>query len=146
MVNINVRVKQIGKKYPLKEISINLSELGTAFTLEALIQSLVKYQVELFINKKKHSFDEPSEAYEPLSDETLFLLAQTGKIGFNIRYDNKKISTEASINVALQAFSDNLYAVFHGEEQIENLSDIIDITNINTFSFIKLTFLAGRLW
>ena len=72
--------------------------------------------------------------------------AESGRVGFGRIFSDKKADFEAAAENALQCFEDGLVRVFQNEDELEGLDSPIEIREGDRFTFIRLTFLAGRLW
>lgn len=144
-MEIKVTVKQLGRKHPIlseQKLEINANEAN--ISLENLLRLVVQQQVEAFNSK---SFEMEDEDYAKLPTENyLNILTDTGKVGFGSIYNQKKADLQKAQENAIQAFEDGLFAVFYNDEQIENLSQEINLDLLHTFAFIRLTFLAGSYW
>lgn len=141
-MKINIQAKQAGRKNALFEKrEIEIAEIGENPTLENLIKAVVKEQLEEFnakpFEKNLLSFLSKSE----ISDR-----AATGKVGFAVIYNENKADLEQAQETAILAFTDGLFCVFAGDEEIKNLSDKVRIQDSTLFTFIRLTFLAGSYW
>lgn len=144
-MEIKVTVKQLGKKYAvLSEQYINIAHSEGSISLEHLLQLIVQQQVETFNSK---SFELEDEDYTKIPQENyLNILTDTGKVGFGSIYNEKRADLKKAQENAIQAFEDGMFAVFYNEEQLEDLTQIIDLNLQHTFTFIRLTFLAGSYW
>lgn len=144
-MEIKVTVKQLGKKHPvLSEQNIEIAYEGANITLENLLKLIVQQQVDEFNAK---SFELEDEDYAKIPhDNYLNLLTDTGKVGFGSIYNLKKADLQKAQDNAIQAFEDGMFAVFYNEEQLESLTQTIDLGLKYTFTFIRLTFLAGSYW
>lgn len=144
-MEIKVTVKQLGRKHPIlseQKLEINANEAN--ISLENLLRLVVQQQVEAFNSK---SFEMEDEDYAKLPTENyLNILTDTGKVGFGSIYNQKKADLQKAQENAIQAFEDGLFAIFYNDEQIENLSQEINLDLHHTFAFIRLTFLAGSYW
>lgn len=144
-MKIKVIVKQLGKKHPVlaeQKLDIDYNEVN--ISLENLLKLVVQQQVEAFNTK---SFELEDEDYAKIPTENyLNILTDTGKIGFGSIYNQKKADLQKAQENALQAFEDGMFAVFYNDEQLENLSQNINLNLHHTFTFIRLTFLAGSYW
>jgi hypothetical protein len=145
IMEINITVKQLGKKHPVLvgekiEIAYNESNIS----LGNLLRLIVQQQVETFNAK---SFEQENEDKLKIPKENyLNILTDTGKAGFGSIYNQKRADTERAQENAIQAFEDGIFAVFYNDEQLENLNQIINLSLQHTFTFIRLTFLAGSYW
>lgn len=144
-MEIKVTVKQLGKKHPvLSEQNIEIAYEEANITLENLLKLIVQQQVDEFNTK---SFELEDEDYAKIpQDNYLNLLTDTGKVGFGSIYNLKKADLQKAQENAIQAFEDGMFAVFYNEEQLESLTQTIDLGLKHTFTFIRLTFLAGSYW
>ncbi|MCQ9634904.1 hypothetical protein MP477_08070 [Chryseobacterium sp. WG23] len=144
-MEIKVTVKQLGKKRPvLSEQKIEISYKDSNITLEHLLQLIVQQQVEAF-NAKSFELEDQDDTKIP-RDNYLNILTDTGKAGFGSIYNLKKADVYKAQENAIQAFEDGMFAVFYNDEQLEGLSQTIDLSTPYTFTFIRLTFLAGSYW
>ena len=144
-MEIKVTVKQLGKKHPvLAEQKLDIDYNDVNISLENLLKLVVQQQVEAF-NAKSSELEDEDYAKIP-KENYLNILTDTGKVGFGSIYDQRKADLQKAQENALQAFEDGMFAVFYGDEQIENLSQSINLSLDHTFTFIRLTFLAGSYW
>ena len=144
-MEIKVTVKQLGKKHPvLSEQNIEIAYEEANITSENLLKLIVQQQVDEF-NAKSFELEDEDYAKIP-QDNYLNLLTDTGKVGFGSIYNLKKADLQQAQDNAIQAFEDGMFAVFYNEEQLESLTQTIDLELKHTFTFIRLTFLAGSYW
>jgi hypothetical protein len=109
--------------------------------LEELLRLLVKHQVDMYNSRKQNKnllafFDE-----NPLDE-----WAQSGSVKFNEHYNKQQAEYDKSIDTVLQAFEDGLIAFFVDEEQIETLSQAINLDQTSSITIVKLTFLSGTFF
>ncbi|HCA05603.1 hypothetical protein [Chryseobacterium sp.] len=144
-MEIKVTVKQLGKKHPvLSEQKLEIMYDDSRISLDDLLQLIVQQQVEAF---NAQSFELEDTDYTKIPSENyLNILTDTGKAGFGSIYNEKKANLQKAKENAIQAFEDGMFAVFYNDEQLENLSETIDLSLQQTFTFIRLTFLAGSYW
>lgn len=144
-MEIKVTVKQLGKKHPvLSEQKIEIAYEDITITLENLLKLIVRQQVEAF---NAQSFELEDQDYTKIPVENyLNILTDTGKVGFGSIYNEKKANIQKAQENAILAFEDGMFAVFYNDEQLENLTQTIDLSLQHTFAFIRLTFLAGSYW
>lgn len=144
-MEIKVTVKQLGRKYPiLSEQKIEIIYNDSNISLVDLLKLIVQQQVEAF-NAKSFELEQEDYAKIPL-ENYLNILTDTGKVGFGSIYNQKKADLQKAQENAVQAFEDGMFAVFYNDEQLEDLTQIIDLSLQHTFVFIRLTFLAGSYW
>ena len=144
-MEIKVTVKQLGKKHPvLSEQKIEITYNDSQISLENLLKLIVRQQVEAFNEK---SFELEDEDYTKIpQDNYLNILTDTGKAGFESIYNLKKADLQKAQENAIQAFEDGMFAVFYNDEQLEDLTQSVDLGLKHSFTFIRLTFLAGSYW
>jgi len=144
-MNISISVRQLGRKYPiLQEKIISLDNTISVLTVRTFLELIVKHQVELFHSASFEWEDQdtihlPKENYLPV-------LTDTGKVGFGAIYNQNRVDLAAAQENAIIAFEDGLYAVFYGDDQLETLTQEIDLSENKSITFIRLTFLAGSYW
>ena len=144
-MNIRISVKQLGKKHPiLQEKSIALDIENPVITTQKLIESIVEYQVQLF-HSSSFEFEDEDKIHLP-KENYLPILTDTGKVGFGALYNHNKVDLAKAQENAIVAFEDGLYAVFYGDDQLETLTEEIDLSKNKSITFIRLTFLAGSYW
>lgn len=144
-MNITISVKQLGKKHPLlQEKSIALNIENPVISTQKLIESIVDYQVQLF-HSSSFEFEDEDKIHLP-KENYLPILTDTGKVGFGALYNHNKVDLAKAQENAIVAFEDGLYAVFYGDDQLETLTEEIDLSQNKSVTFIRLTFLAGSYW
>lgn len=144
-MNISISVRQLGKKHPIlqgKIVSIDTSD--SKILVQTFLELIVKHQVELFHSSSFEWEDQdtihlPKENYLPI-------LTDTGKVGFGAVYNHNKVNVAVAQENAILAFEDGLYAIFYGDDQMETLTEEIDLSQNKSITFIRLTFLAGSYW
>ena len=60
--------------------------------------------------------------------------------------DEKEADFQKAADNAIQCFEDGIYRIFLDERPLESLEEEIRVTDENTFTFVRLTMLTGRLW
>lgn len=137
-------IKQLGKKHSFSEQIITIDYDQNSIDLKNLITLIVKRQVDLY-NQKNNISDDEDVTHNPIRNY-VDVLTETGKIGFGNIYNESKADHEKAVNNALICFEDGIIAVFQGDEQINRLTDQVDLLRNEPFTFIRLTFLAGSYW
>lgn len=143
-MDIQVAIKSIGQKRAKMKIErIHLPTLTPNCTLKAFIMHMVAAQVAAF-NAKQVGNDTKDQIQTPLAHENyLNLLTQTGKATFGMRYNDKPADVADAQENALQCFEDGMFAVFVDDDEVASLEQVLNLTEDNVVSFIRLTFLAG---
>ena len=144
-MNISISVKQLGKKHPLlQEKSIALDIENPVISTQKLIESIVDHQVQLF-RSSSFEFEDEDKIHLP-KENYLPILTDTGKVGFGALYNHNQVDLVKAQENAILAFEDGLYTVFYGDDQLETLTEQIDLSQNKNLTFIRLTFLAGSYW
>ena len=139
-MNVYINLKSAGKRRPaLQQMPYILPE-GIA-TLRQLITAIVKQEVETYNSRGLENMLIPF-----LPEEEIAAQATTGKVGFGRLYSDKKADAIKAVATALQGFEDGLYRVLIGDEEIIAMDSPIALKEGDALTFIRLTFLAGRLW
>lgn len=139
-MRINVRMKMLGKRRSvLGEVSIEISD--AVKTLRELLTELVKMEVEQYNQKGVDT-----QLIHFLSKEELKEQTAVGKVGFGRIYSDKKANVSKAVENALVCYEDGLVRVFCGEQELEELDGEIQLKEGDMLTFIRLTFLTGRLW
>jgi len=140
MPQLFVRVKQIGKRKPLIG-NQPLAVPETVRTLAALLEYIVRQRVEAFNER-----GEEGNWTKYLTDFDLDTAAETGKVGFDAAYNDRKQDADKAVDTALLAFQDVLFRVFLDDDELETLDAELNLHDGNVLTFIRLTMLAGRSW
>lgn len=139
-MKIYIKIKSIGKKRPILENVPYTIPDGTD-TVRKLICALVKTEVENY-NEKGTDV----QLIQYLSNAEIEEKAGVGKVGFGCIYSEKKANLNEAIENACQCYEDGLVRIFINEEETGELDAPLEIKEDDNFTFIRLTFLAGRIW
>lgn len=140
MLELFVQIKQLGKRKPMiAREPLTLPEgIGT---LRELVTEIVRQRVAAFNEKK-----EEGNWAKYLYDFDLEKTAESGKVGFDAKYNAKTQDPDKAVDAALLAFEDGLFRVFLDENEIESLDAAVEFRKGQTLTFLRLTMLAGRSW
>lgn len=137
-MEILVNMKQLGaKRDKIKAVPFQID--GQPQTVRALIAAAVHTCVKAYRERG-------DAAGQPLSPEQIAQMEEIGKIAFGFHYHDAKINEEQAVNDALLAYEDGLVRMFIGTEQLGSLDDTITLHEHDEVTFLRLTFLAGRMW
>ncbi len=136
---IVAKVKQAGKKRALVEKEYNIPQAIP--DLSCLITAIVNIEVEQYNNK---AID--SGIVSILINSEIEQAAGFGKVGFGRRFGEKNADNAKAVEDAKLAFKDGLFRVFIDEEEITDLNSELNLKDGSVIVFIRLTFLAGRMW
>lgn len=139
-MQIFVRIKAVGKKKDVLqltpyEINDNIS------TLRELLTDIVKTEVNKYNSK---STDTMLASF--LSQEQIDNLSLVGKVSFGDVFNDKKAQKSSAVSNAIQCFEDGIVRVFIDETELTELDAPLTVKENEVFTFIRLAFLAGRMW
>ena len=139
-MQVLINVKSIGKRKPALakepyELPDNIE------TLKDLITTIVTKEVDKY---NEGGIDEMLIPF--LTEAEIADQSTVGKVGFGRLYSEKKANLEKSIEIALEAFVDGLFKVVINETEVEGLDTQVNLKENDVLTFIRLTFLAGRMW
>ena len=142
-MEIKVNIRQLGKRKSSVAPVVYDLPLGADgfFTVRELITELVKSGVAQY-----HKKMEQPEILKCMTKEEIEDKAQSGKISFGVVYSEKKADLAHAVDNAIQCFEDGIYRIFLNDRALENLEERVTITEKDSFTFVRLTMLAGRLW
>ena len=139
-IKINVQMKTPGKRRPiLGDVPYEISD--TVKTPRDLLTELVEIEVERYNQKGVDVQLLPFLSEEELKEQVV-----VGKVGFGRIYSEKKADVARAVENAIQCFEDGLVRVFCGERELEQLDEEIELKEGDELTFIRLTFLTGRMW
>jgi hypothetical protein len=139
-LEIFVNVKSAGKRKPtLQQVPYTVPD--ETRTLAELVRAIVQSEVERYNAK-----DEGSELAAVLLEQEIAEGEEVGKIGFGRLFNDKKADPEKAVGIALQGFNDGLWRVFRGDDPLLDLEAETNLKEGDSLTFLRLTFLSGRLW
>ncbi len=136
--NLRLSVKQLGRKKALTTRDYNLGNFSSQPTLRQLLERIVTLEVDAFRTRQTDN-----QFLRVLTENQLLEAAESGKISLGGQEFKQEIDTDQAIETAIQAFQDGLYYAFYGENQIERLSDTLDLELNQELMFLRLVALAG---
>ena len=139
-MNVFVKLKSVGKKRPILESAPYILPDGIS-TLRQLIEAVVRQEVDSFNNRGLENMLVPF-----LSEDDIADMSAVGKVGFGRLYSDRKASPDTAVKTALLGFEDGLFRVIVGEQEALELDSPLALHEGDTITFIRLTFLAGRMW
>ena len=139
-MNILINLKAAGKRRPVFEKMPYTLPDGVA-TPRVLIAEIARREAESY---NKRGTDNMLASF--LTEAQIEDRGATGKIGFGRLYSEKKADPEKAVETALLGYEDGLFRVTVDGEEASGLDDPLHIGEGSTLTFIRLTFLAGRMW
>lgn len=139
-MKVYVKLKTAGKRKPvLDKVSYEIPERIS--NLEELLSAFVRIEVEKYNRKGTDIQLIPFMTAEEISEQ-----ASVGKVGFGRIYSEKKADEKKAFQNAIQCYKDGLVRVFLNDGELTDLKEPIQVKEEDCFTFVRLTFLAGRLW
>ena len=87
-----------------------------------------------------------AEYDRPLTAKEIEAQAEAGKVGFGRLWSDQKADKAKAVQTAIQAFADGLVRVLMDEAELTELDEPLSVHEGAVFTFVRLTFLAGRMW
>ena len=139
-MRVYIRVKAAGKRRDiLRPTPYEIPEHITS--LRQLLTAIVESEADRY-NKK----DTGAQVIPFLTPEQLDDQASTGKISFGTVFSGQKANKRKAVENGIQCWQDGLVRVFMGETELTELDAPLSVPENAEFTFIRLTFLAGRMW
>ena len=139
-MNIYIKLKSAGKRRLVLDNAPYTLPEGIS-TLRQLIETVVRQEVEKYNNRGADNMLMPFLTETEIADQST-----VGKIGFGRLYSDKKADPDKAVETALQGFEDGLFRVIIGDTEATGLDEPLAIRENEVLTFVRLTFLAGRLW
>ena len=139
-MDVFVKLKSVGKRRPaLDDMPCTLPD-GLS-TLRQLIEAVVRLEAEKYNERGAGNMLVPFLTEAEIADR-----GSVGKVGFGRLYSDRKAEPEKAVETAVQGFEDGLFRVLVNEDEATELDAPLEIHEGDRIVFIRLTFLAGRLW
>lgn len=139
-MKVYARVKSIGKSRNILE-PVEYLIPDSVNSLRQLITAIVETEVEKYNAKGTGLQLIPYLTAEQIEEQ-----ADEGKVSFGTVYSDKKADKNKAVRNAMQCLEDGLVRVFMDEEELSEPDKELVIKEDTVFTFIRLTFLAGRMW
>lgn len=110
-------------------------------SLRLLLTALVESEVAKYNSKGTEVQLVPWLTPKEIDDQ-----AAIGKVGFGRLFSDRKAEPQAAVANAIQCWEDGLVRVFMNNTELTELDKPIAIPTDAEFTFIRLAFLAGRMW
>lgn len=139
-IRIYVELKHV--KNLSKSVKAHPFPLGKApHTLRELIEESVRTCIQAY-RRRADEACHPS----PLTDEQWDEMKEIGKFAFGVHYNDREVDESKAVETAIQAFNDGLVRIFRGFDELTELNGGIDVSDGDTFTFVRLTMLTGSIW
>ena len=118
-------------------------------TVEEFIEETVRQNVREYNERKDATellrlFSRNQD--EDSLEEKLDGMAESGKVFYGDSFDDRKADAEAAVRNALQCFDDGIVALFADGKRYLKKDEQIPLTDQSEVTFVRLVFLAGRMW
>ena len=110
-------------------------------SLRQLLTAVVEREVDRYNKKDTESQMIPYLTVQQIDDQ-----AVAGKVSFGTIFSDKKANKQKAVENAIQCWQDGMVRVFMNETELTELDASLSIPENAEFTFIRLTFLAGRMW
>jgi len=121
----------------------------TPMTVEDFLVETVRQNVREY-NERKDARELlrlfSRETSEESMEEKLADMAVSGKVSYGDSLNDKKADAEAAVKNALQCFDDGLVALFADGVRYTRRDEQIPLRDQSEVTFVRLVFLAGRMW
>ena len=87
-----------------------------------------------------------AEILEKQLEDRIKAGAQAGKVTYGDSMDDRKADAEKAVLNALQCFDDGIVALFADGVRYTRREEQIPLKDQSEVTFVRLTFLAGRMW
>ncbi len=133
-MEVFVVVKSVGKTRGFDKVAVEIEDRVIQNTSE-----LINY----FVNREINRYE--SDEFKVLSQDDINLMVDGGKVSFGFKYrEHGKIDRKEAVDIAIQAFIDELFVIFINNEPIEKLENKVILNDGDEISFVRLTMLSGR--
>ena len=123
-------------------------------TVEEFLEETVRQNVRDYNARKDAAeilrlFSNEGGKNSPLNEqfeEHIQNSAASGKVAYGDPMDGRKADEEKAVENALQCFDDGMVALFADGVRYTEREEKIALKELSEVTFIRLTFLAGRMW
>ena len=123
-------------------------------TVEEFLEETVRQNVREYNARKDAAeilrlFSNEGGKNSPLNEqfeEHIQNSAASGKVAYGDPMDSRKADEEKAVENALQCFDDGMVALFADGVRYTEREEKIALKELSEVTFIRLTFLAGRMW
>lgn len=112
-------------------------------TLRELITEAVGTCLADYEDRREHAPVVPP----PASDADMAAMREVGRFAFGVLTPGKAdVDMQQSVDTAVQAVADGIVRVFRDGTRLDDLDAPLTVSEGDTFTFLRLTMLTGRLW
>lgn len=136
-------IVQMTCDYPDRQMTVE------EFLAETVRQNVREYNARKDAVEILRLFSNEGGQNRPLSEqfeEHLENSAASGKVAYGDSMDGRKADEEKAVENALQCFDDGMVALFADGVRYTDREEKMALKELSEVTFIRLTFLAGRMW
>ena len=137
-MEILVTMKQLGAKRD-RFRAVPFPLLHQPDTVGGLIAETVRSCLAAY---RQHAAD----TEQPPTAGQMDQMAEIGKIAFGVHYNPAEADEEKAIRTALEAYHDGLVRIFVNDKETASETEPLSLHEHDTVTFLRLTFLSGRMW
>ena len=129
--------------YPDRQMTVE------EFLAETVRQNVREYNARKDAAEILRLFSNEGGKNRPLNEqfeEHIQNSAASGKVAYGDPMDSRKADEEKAVENALQCFDDGMVALFADGVRYTEREEKIALKELSEVTFIRLTFLAGRMW
>lgn len=139
-MKISVSVKGASrKKAQIRKIIYEYPD--RTYTVSGFLSETVRICLGQYNEKR-----DAGEILRLFSMEEMEDMAVSGRVSAGDPLDRKKADEKKAVSDALLAFEDGLIALFADGKRYEDMEEIMPLHDGSEVTFVRLTFLAGRMW
>ena len=136
-------IVQMTCDYPDRQMTVE------EFLAETVRQNVREYNARKDAAEILRLFSNEGGKNSPLNEqfeEHIQNSAASGKVAYGDPMDSRKADEEKAVENALQCFDDGMVALFADGVRYTEREEKIALKELSEVTFIRLTFLAGRMW
>lgn len=137
-IRINVKGASRRKAAVVQQIRIYPDR---QMSVEEFLSETVRQNVKEYNDRK-----DAGEILRLFSVERLEEMAESGKVSYGSVIDDRRAEEAEAVRTALQCFEDGMVALFADGARYSELVQVIPLREGSEVTFVRLTFLAGRMW
>lgn len=150
-IRINVRGVSRKKTSIIQKTAVYPDRSMTVeeFLAETVRQNVREYNARKDAVEILRLFSNEGGQNRPLNEqfeEHLKNSAASGKVAYGDPMDGRKADEEKAVKNALQCFDDGMVALFADGVRYTDREEKMALKELSEVTFIRLTFLAGRMW
>ncbi|MCF0111670.1 MAG: hypothetical protein HUJ58_07205 [Erysipelotrichaceae bacterium] len=153
-MNINIRVKGVSNREN-KIQTITYTYPDGEYTVDRFLRETVRINLEEYQKISRETIpgkdyydrsENSRKVLQVLSFEEIENQATGGKVSFGVVYGDSEVDLKNAQDNAIQCFEDGMVALFADGNRYEEIKEILPLQENSEVIFVRLTFLAGRMW